>query len=160
MILRAKVMILLLEVKVCQMVTIWCKFDPWQKCSNENYQRQKCWRERRCILTSRNLHLTGVGLYCRWIICLYVFLSIFWPSIEGDYRKYRLFHLWRRLIRVRLEMASQVDKPVKQDVTESDGKQYNFRQKMFDTFNGNCSTSIQRNCSTTKTSTENVRHLL
>ena len=40
------------------------------------------------------------------------------------------------------------------------GKQYNFRQKMFDTFIGNCSTSEQRKCSTTKMSTENVRHLL
>ena len=40
------------------------------------------------------------------------------------------------------------------------GKQYNFRQKMFDTFIGNCSTSEQRKCSTTKISTENVRQLL
>ena len=30
----------------------------------------------------------------------------------------------------------------------------------FDTFNGNCYTSEQRKCSTTKTSTENVRQLL
>ena len=49
---------------------------------------------------------------------------------------------------------------VKVLVGMSKGKQYNFRQKMFDTFIGNCSTSEQRKCSTTKISTENVRQQL